>query len=150
MEVRVFRQPLPFPRSLDEHRSLQGKWRWPYYPPKLKQRTALLRKVKDIFRRFDSQPVGRVVQLINLMVRGWVNYFAIGDASRCFGFIKDWVEKRVRPHLMRAQNRRALAGRGGVGAGSMTNSGCSITTELPVRASRRKRSRRNRSHNPCE
>jgi RNA-directed DNA polymerase len=88
-------------------RSLQGKWR-PYYPPKLKQRTALLRKLKDIFRRFDSQPVGRVVQLINPIVRGWVNYFAIGDASRCFGFVKDWVEKKVRRHLMRARNRQGF------------------------------------------
>jgi hypothetical protein len=59
-------------------RSLQGKWR-PYYPPKL----------KDIFRRFDSQPVGRVVQLINPILRGWVNYFAIGNASRYFGFVRD-------------------------------------------------------------
>jgi RNA-directed DNA polymerase len=88
-------------------RSRQGKWR-PYYPPKLKQRTALLRKLKDVFRRFDSQPVGRVVQLINPIVRGWVNYFAIGDASRCFGFIKDWVEKKVRRHLMRARNRQGF------------------------------------------
>jgi RNA-directed DNA polymerase len=88
-------------------RSLQGKWR-PYYTPKLKQRTALLRKLKDIFRRFDSQPVGRVVQLINPIVRGWVNYFAIGAASRCFGFIKDWLEKKVRRHLMRARNRQGF------------------------------------------
>jgi RNA-directed DNA polymerase len=83
-------------------RSLQGKWR-PYYPPKLTQRTALLRKLKDLFRRFVSQPVDRVVELINPVLRGWVNYFAIGDASRCFGFIKDWVEKKVRRHLMRAR-----------------------------------------------
>src|SRR5215469_1557333 len=88
-------------------RSLQGKWR-PYYPPKLKQRTALLHKLKDIFRRFDSQPVGRVIQLINPIVRGWVNYFAIGHASRCFGFIKDWVEKKVRRHLMRSRNRQGF------------------------------------------
>ena len=88
-------------------RSLQGKWR-PYYPPNLKQRTALLRKLKGVFRRFDSQPIGRVVQLINPMVRGWVNYFAIGDASRCFGFIKDWVEKKVRRHLMRARKRKGF------------------------------------------
>ena len=88
-------------------RSRLGKWR-PYYPPKLKQRTVLLRKLKDVFRRFDSQPVGRVVQLLNPMVRGWVNYFAIGDASRCFGFIKDWVEKKVRRHLMRARNRQGF------------------------------------------
>jgi RNA-directed DNA polymerase len=88
-------------------RSRLGKWR-PYYPPKLKQRTALLRKLKDVFRRFDSQPVDRVVQLINPIVRGWVNYFAMGDASRCFGFIKEWVEKKVRRHLMRARNRQGF------------------------------------------
>ena len=88
-------------------RSLQDKWR-PYYTPKLKQRTVLLRKLKDIFRRFVSQPVRRVVQLINPIVRGWVNYFAIGAASRCFGFIKDWVEKKVRRHLMRARNRQGF------------------------------------------
>jgi RNA-directed DNA polymerase len=83
-------------------RSRQGKWR-PYYPPKLRQRTALVRKLKDIFRRFQSQPLGRVIELINPILRGWVNYFAIGDAGRCFGFIKDWVEKKVRRHLMRAR-----------------------------------------------
>ncbi len=88
-------------------RSLQGKWR-PYYPPKLKQRTALLRKLKDIFRRFISQPTERAVHVINPTLRGWVNYSAIGDAGRCFGFVKDWVEKKVRRHLMRARNRRGF------------------------------------------
>src|SRR5450756_1198011 len=38
-------------------RSRKGKWR-AHYVPKLKKRTALLRKLKDIFRRFVSQPVG--------------------------------------------------------------------------------------------
>jgi len=88
-------------------RSLQGKW-WPYYPPKLKQRITLLRKLKDIFRRFVSQPVNRVVELINPIVRGWVNYFAIGHASRCFGFVKYWLERKVRRHLMRARNRQGF------------------------------------------
>jgi RNA-directed DNA polymerase len=87
--------------------SRQGKWR-PYYPPRLKQRTALLRKLKDIFRRFQSQPLDRVIALINPILRGWVTYFAIGDASRCFGFVKDWVEKKVRRHLRRARNLRGF------------------------------------------
>ena len=84
-------------------RSLKGKWR-ANYSPKLKQRTALLRKLKDIFRGFDSQPIGRVVQLINPVLRGWVNYFAIGNSSRCFSYVKCWVEKKVRRHLLRARN----------------------------------------------
>jgi RNA-directed DNA polymerase len=88
-------------------RSRTGKWR-AYYPPQLKKRTALLRKLKDIFRRHQSQPIDRVIYLITPIVRGWVRYFAIGDASRCFGFIKDWVEKKVRRHLMRARKLRGF------------------------------------------
>src|SRR6516162_7302700 len=43
-------------------RSFTGKWR-AHYVPKLKKRTALLRKLKEIFRRYVSQPVGRVIEL---------------------------------------------------------------------------------------
>ena len=57
-------------------RSLRGAWR-AHYTPKLKKRTALLRKLKDMFGRNQSQPVGRVVKLINPVLRGWVNYFAV-------------------------------------------------------------------------
>ena len=83
-------------------RSLRGVWR-AHYTPKLKKRTALLRKLKDVFRCYQSQPVDRVVQLINPILRGWVQYFAIGHASECFSFIKDWVEKKLRRHLGRAR-----------------------------------------------
>jgi len=82
-------------------------WR-AHYTPKLKKRTALLRKLKEVFRRFQSQPVDRVVQLINPVLRGWVNYFAVGHSSECFSFIKDWVEKKVRRHLGRSRNRRGF------------------------------------------
>jgi RNA-directed DNA polymerase len=88
-------------------RSLKGVWR-PNYTPKLKKRTALLGKLRDVFRRFTSQPVERVVELINPILRGWVNYFAVGHSSRCFSFVKDWVEKKVRRHLMRARKRKGF------------------------------------------
>jgi RNA-directed DNA polymerase len=82
-------------------------WR-AHYTPKLKKRTALLRKLKDVFRRYQSQPVDRVVQLINPVLRGWVNYFAVGHSSECFSFIKDWVEKKIRRHMGRSRNRRGF------------------------------------------
>ncbi len=88
-------------------RSHRGVWR-PEYTPKPKQRTALLRKLKEVFRRFQSQPVGRVIALINPVLRGWVNYFAIGHSSRCFSYVRDWVDKKVRRHLMRARKRRGF------------------------------------------
>jgi RNA-directed DNA polymerase len=87
--------------------SRKGVWR-PHYPPKLKKRTALLGKLRDMFRRYASQPVGRVIELINPILRGWVNYFAVGHSSRCFSFVKDWVEKKIRRHLMRAGKRQGF------------------------------------------
>jgi RNA-directed DNA polymerase len=88
-------------------RSLKGVWR-PQYTPKMKNRTALLAKLRDIFRRFQSQPVRRVIELITPILRGWVNYFAVGNSSRCFSFIKDWVEKKIRRHMMRARKRKGF------------------------------------------
>jgi len=82
----------------------RGKW-WAKATPAVKQRTALLRKLKEEFRRLDSQPVGRVIAVINPILRGWVNYFRVGNAARCFGFVRDWIEKKVRRHLMRARSR---------------------------------------------
>jgi RNA-directed DNA polymerase len=87
--------------------SRNGVWR-PHYTPKLKKRTALVGKLRDMFRRFASQPVRRVIELINPILRGWVNYFAVGHASRCFSFVKDWVEKKIRRHLMRARKRKGF------------------------------------------
>src|SRR5215469_12575002 len=78
------------------------------YVPRLKKRTALLAKLREIFRRYVSQPLGRVIELINPVLRGWVNYFAVGHSSRCFSYVKDWVERKIRRHLMRARLRPGL------------------------------------------
>ena len=91
-------------------RSLNGAWR-PQYTPKLKKRTALLRKLKAIFRRSRSQSVRDLIQQINPILRGWVNYFAAGHASRSFSYVRNWVEKKVRRHLMRNAKRRGLGWR---------------------------------------
>jgi RNA-directed DNA polymerase len=76
--------------------------------PRMKARTALLRELKDVFRRHQSQPVDRVIYLINPILRGWVNYFRVGHSSECLGYIKDWVEKKIRRHLMQARKRRGF------------------------------------------
>src|SRR5438552_8149850 len=88
-------------------RGLRGVMR-PHYTPKLKKRTALLRELKQVFRRHRSQPIERVIILINPMLRGWVNYFAVGNSSECFTYIRDWVEKKVRRQLAHARKRKGF------------------------------------------
>ena len=61
-----------------------------------------------MFRRYQSQPVDRVITLINPTLRGWVNYFAVGHAGECFRYIKNWVEKKVRRHMLRARKRKGF------------------------------------------
>jgi RNA-directed DNA polymerase len=85
-------------------RSRSNRW-MPLYVPQGKKRTALLRKLKKTFRRFRSQPVSRVIEEINPILRGWVNYFATGHSTRCFSYIRDWVEKKIRRHLASARQR---------------------------------------------
>jgi RNA-directed DNA polymerase len=67
-----------------------------------------LAKLKEVFRRHRSQPVARVIEEINPILRGWVNYFAQGNVSRCFSYIRIWVEQKIRRHLARAQQRRGF------------------------------------------
>lgn len=88
-------------------RTLRGKW-GVQMTPKQKARKVLLGKLKEVFRRYDSQPIGRVIEEINPMLRGWANYFRIGQSSRCLGYIQDWVMKKTRRHLMRARKRRGF------------------------------------------
>jgi RNA-directed DNA polymerase len=58
--------------------------------------------------RSASQPVGGVITVINPILRGWVNYFRVGNDARCFSFVKAWVERKVRRHLMRARGYRGF------------------------------------------
>jgi len=67
----------------------------------------LLRKLKEIFRRDILQPVDRIYP-INPVLRGWINYFRISNSSQCFGYVKDWVEKKIRHHLMRSRRLKGF------------------------------------------
>ena len=82
-------------------------WR-PYYAPKLKKRTALFAKLREVFRQNVSQPVGKVIDEINPILRGWANYFRVGHSNRCFSMVKHWVETKTRRHLMRSRQRSGM------------------------------------------
>uniref|UniRef100_A0A1A9X0F8 Reverse transcriptase domain-containing protein n=1 Tax=Glossina brevipalpis TaxID=37001 RepID=A0A1A9X0F8_9MUSC len=85
----------------------QGKWRV-QITPKMKTRTTLLQKLKEVFRSYKSQPIGKVIQIINPILRGWTNYFRIGNSGRSFKYIKQWVEKKARRNLMQARKAKGF------------------------------------------
>jgi RNA-directed DNA polymerase len=91
-------------RRVKTHR---GKWAVKF-TPKMKKRTELLGKLQEAFQSFQSQPMQKVIELINAVLRGWVNYFRIGHSKRCFRYVERWVEKKVRRHLMRAKNQQGF------------------------------------------
>ncbi|MBV9937651.1 MAG: hypothetical protein JO150_04035 [Acidobacteriaceae bacterium] len=49
-----------------------------------------------------------VIETINPILRGWVKCFAIGHSSRCFSYIQNWVERKIRRHLARACQRQGF------------------------------------------
>ena len=130
-------------------RSRQGRW-MPLRIPKLKKRTALLGTLRMVFRRFQSQPVSRLIEQINPILRGWVNYFAMGHSSRCFAFIRDWVEQRSAATWREPASVEDLDGSSAVGNGFTKRWVCS--TSIAFRTGRlRQRFPSHRSHNPgCE
>jgi len=128
-------------------RSRKRVWR-PYYAPKLKKRTELFAELRKIFRGSVSRPVGTVIERINPILRGWVNYFRIGDASRCFSMVKRWVEKKIRRHLMRARGRKGWVGNGGVGNGCTAHLSCSMIIIECGSSDSRKLIQHHTSHKP--
>jgi len=92
-------------------RSRKGKWRADR-TPQCKKRTALVRKLKEIFQHHRSQPIQGVINEINPILRGWVNYFRIGNSTKCFNYVRHWVERKIVRHMARAGKRRGTGWKG--------------------------------------
>ncbi len=63
------------------------------------------REIKDVFQRFESQPLTRIRDLINPILRGWIQYFRIGNSSKVFGYVKDCLIGKFRKYLMKAKGK---------------------------------------------
>jgi RNA-directed DNA polymerase len=85
-------------------KTLNGKHRADI-KPSVKARTKLLNSLKEVFRRYRSQPMTRVRDKINPIIRGWVNYFRTGQSSKAFKYLEHWLNLKIRRHLMYAMNR---------------------------------------------
>jgi RNA-directed DNA polymerase len=74
--------------------------------PKKKARQAVKAKIRDIIRRGGATPAGILVKRINATLAGWVNYFRVGNASRAFSEVHNYVEMKIRTLLTRRKRRQ--------------------------------------------
>src|SRR5271165_3575957 len=74
--------------------------------PKKKARMAVKAKIRDIIGRGGATPMPKVVAQINAAIAGWVQYFRVGNSSRAFSEVHEYVEMKVRTLLTRRKRRR--------------------------------------------
>lgn len=87
--------------------TLKGKLA-PSFSPSSKSKGKLISKLSQEFKHMKSWSIKLVIDTINPIIRGWVNYFRIGHSSRTFSHVKDWVEKKVRRHLNKVSKRKGV------------------------------------------
>jgi RNA-directed DNA polymerase len=81
---------------------------YPHTSPRKKKVTEVLRKVRDVLRHNQHLPVRAVVGQINPILRGWVNYFRVGNSSRAFDKVKFHVERKVRRWAVKKLKRKGF------------------------------------------
>jgi RNA-directed DNA polymerase len=77
--------------------------------PRVRKRKEIVRKVKAVLKANRDKPLKEVIQAVNAVVRGWVNYFRIGNSRSAFDKVRYFIEKKVRRFVMR---RKGLKGFG--------------------------------------
>ena len=82
-----------------------GKWSVRITPTNT-ARKKILETIKTTVQGNRMLPIKEIVKLINPKIRGWVNYFRIGHSSRCFSYLKDYIEKKIRRHMMKTRGRK--------------------------------------------
>jgi len=74
--------------------------------PRKKKVKEIGKRIKKVLKTSWSKPLNEVIQSVNAVTRGWVNYFRIGNSKRTFGKVKNDIEKKVRKFVMKRQKRK--------------------------------------------
>jgi RNA-directed DNA polymerase len=56
--------------------------------PRMKKRKEVGRRVKAVLKAHHDKPLEEVIHAVNAVIRGWVNYFRIGNSNSTFYTIK--------------------------------------------------------------
>ena len=76
--------------------------------PRPKKIISLLRQVRDTLRTSRHLSVKAAVARVNPILRGWANYFRVGNSSQPFGMIEFHVERKVRRFAAKQRKREGF------------------------------------------
>ncbi len=85
-----------------------GEW-YACIAPRPKKVTGILREVRDVLRRSRHLQMRAAVRDVNLVIRGWVNYFRVGNSSQAFDKVKYHAERKVRRFAAKKCKRQGHA-----------------------------------------
>ena len=74
--------------------------------PKKKARLSIKAKIREIIKNGGSTPAKELINKINAVLAGWVGYFRVGNSSRAFSEVRDYLEMKVRTLLTRRKRRQ--------------------------------------------
>ena len=79
--------------------------------PRYKSMQAIGRRIKDTIKSFPlGRPVGEVISKVNVMVRGWANYFRIGHSYAAALHLTERVCEQLRIYCRRRHQRKDMRG----------------------------------------
>jgi len=81
---------------------------YPCTTPRTKKVVALLRRVRDILRVGRHLPLQVAIARVNAVVRGWVNYFRVGNSRSAFDNVRYGVERKVRRFAAKRSGHRGF------------------------------------------
>lgn len=67
-----------------------------YQFPAIKAIKAFKRKIREITRRLRPIKLSEIIKLLNAVIRGWGNYFRLGNVKHLFWRLDCWIRWRIR------------------------------------------------------
>ena len=62
-------------------------------------------KLRDQLRRGRGQSLGRVIEALSQVLRGWINYYRLSDVKGVFEDLDQWLRRRFRVIIWRQAKR---------------------------------------------
>ena len=90
---------------------LNRNWKGKTYvskTPRKKKCIEIGKRVRAVLKANWNKPLKEVIQAVNAVIRGWVNYFRIGNSNSTFCKVSNYTEKKVRRFVMKRKKRKGF------------------------------------------